>query len=215
LENPGEQHWIAAKRVLRYLRGTSKSGLTFNGFDTDSNSKRQRSIALSAYTDADWGGCPDTGRSTTGNLIYLGGNLINWYARKQKTVARSSAEAELTALASAVQETLWLRNLMKEIYYPQCKPATIWCDHPSAASEDAPTTIWCDNQPAIQHAYGRKADTKMKHVRRATHFVSENVKGANRTIDLNWISTQGQLADILTKPLGPQIFLRIKAALMK
>ncbi|KAM3317911.1 hypothetical protein ACQJBY_035560 [Aegilops geniculata] len=92
---PRDTHWALVKRILRYIRGTTAMGLTLTASPDTS---------LVAYSDADWAGCPDTRRSTSGYCIYLGPSLISWSSKRQPTVSRSSAEAEYRAVANAVAE---------------------------------------------------------------------------------------------------------------
>ena len=73
---------------------------------------------LLSYTDANWGGCPDTRRSTSGYCVFLGDNLISWSAKQQPTVSKSSAEAEYRGVANVVSETCWVRNLLLEHHCP-------------------------------------------------------------------------------------------------
>jgi hypothetical protein len=73
------------KRILRYIQGIVSLGLKFN---------QASSMLVSAFSDADWAGCPDDRKSTGGFAVFLGSNLISWSARKQPTVSRSSTEAE-------------------------------------------------------------------------------------------------------------------------
>ena len=82
---PRDSHWTLVKRILRYICGTMSLGLTLTA---------SASIDLVAYSDADWAGCPDTRRSTSGYCVYLGPSLISWSSKRQPTVSRSSAEAE-------------------------------------------------------------------------------------------------------------------------
>ncbi|XP_018514374.1 uncharacterized mitochondrial protein AtMg00810-like [Brassica rapa] len=102
---PREPHMQALKRILRYLQGTKSMGLQL---------LKHQKLSLTAYTDADWGGCPSTRRSTSGFCIYMGDNLISWSAKRQPTVSRSSAEAEYKGVANVVAEACWLRNLLLE-----------------------------------------------------------------------------------------------------
>lgn len=95
MHKPRTAHMVAVKRILRYIKGSLDYGLFFRPAPCTS---------LSAYSDADWAGCPDSRRSTTGFCLYLGSNLISWGTRKQPTVSRSSAEAEYRALASTTAD---------------------------------------------------------------------------------------------------------------
>uniref|UniRef100_A0A0E0E2C1 Reverse transcriptase Ty1/copia-type domain-containing protein n=1 Tax=Oryza meridionalis TaxID=40149 RepID=A0A0E0E2C1_9ORYZ len=102
MHDPREPHLAALKRILRYTQGTVDHGLHI---------ERSRTVDLVAYSDADWAGCPDTRRSTSGYAVFLGDNLISWSSKRQNTVSRSSAEAEYRAVANVVTETCWLRQL--------------------------------------------------------------------------------------------------------
>ena len=100
MHDPREVHLVAAKWILRYLQGTIGFGLII---------PRSAPTQLIVYTDADWAGCPDTRRSTSGYAVFLGGSLISWSSKRQPTVSRSSAEAEYHAVANGVVEASWLR----------------------------------------------------------------------------------------------------------
>ena len=102
--NPTTIHLEAAKRVLRYLRGTLYHGISFS----------PSPLTLTAFSDADWAGDPYDRRSTTGLLVFLGSSPISWSSKKQTTVARSSTEVEYRALATTAAEMSWLRILFRE-----------------------------------------------------------------------------------------------------
>jgi len=95
MHDPRETHLVAAKRILRYLQGTLSHGLVI---------PRTAPTQLRVYTDADWAGCPDTRRSTSGYAVFLGGSLVSWSSKRQPTVSRSSAEAEYRVVANGVAE---------------------------------------------------------------------------------------------------------------
>jgi hypothetical protein len=97
---PREPHHALVKRILRFVQGTLSSGLHIG---TGSVTK------LAAYSDADWVGCPDSRRSTSGFCVYLGNNLVSWSSKRQTTVSCSSVEAEYRVVAHVVAECCWLR----------------------------------------------------------------------------------------------------------
>ncbi|KAJ6861975.1 retrovirus-related pol polyprotein from transposon RE2 [Populus alba x Populus x berolinensis] len=171
---PTDEHWQIVKRILRYLCGTLNTGLLVH-----SNSP----ISLHAFSDADWAGNKDDYSSTSANLVYLGNNLISWSSKKQKTVARSSTEAEYRAVASTAAELCWIRSLMSELYV------------------DLITTpvIYCDNVGATQLSSNPVFHSRMKHVAIDYHFLREKVQ--NGKLRVSHVSSADQLADLLTKPL--------------
>ncbi|KAL0284190.1 UNVERIFIED_CONTAM: Retrovirus-related Pol polyprotein from transposon RE2 [Sesamum radiatum] len=106
---PSTLHWCAVKRLLRYLVGTLDYGLLLR-----KNSPR----TLHAFADADWAGDPNDRTSTSAYVVFLGANPISWSSKKQKTVARSSTEAEYRAIASTAAEVNWIMNLLQELKVP-------------------------------------------------------------------------------------------------
>ncbi|MBW0502257.1 hypothetical protein O181_041972 [Austropuccinia psidii MF-1] len=105
LEKPGFLHWQAFLHVVRYLRGTLDVGLVYSGGCL---------AGVEAYSDADWGNCPETRRSITGYLATFGKNLVLWKTRKQPSVSISTMEAEYKALCDLVSELLWLKQWCHE-----------------------------------------------------------------------------------------------------
>jgi histone deacetylase 1/2 len=116
LHAPTTVHWIAAKRILRYLRGTISLVLRLS---------RSSSTIISAFSNADWTGCLEDRRSTSGFDVYLGSNLISWNARKQATVSRSSTKAEYKSLANATTQVMWLQTLLDELGVAQSKTTVL------------------------------------------------------------------------------------------
>ncbi|KAJ9560437.1 hypothetical protein OSB04_005597 [Centaurea solstitialis] len=116
MHNPKVTHMRALKRVLWYIKGTLDLGLYLYPSALST---------LTAYTDADWGGCPDTRRSTSGYCVFLGDNLLSWSSKRQPTLSRSSAEAEYRGVANVVSESCWLRNLLLELHCPIQKATNV------------------------------------------------------------------------------------------
>ncbi|RVW62469.1 Retrovirus-related Pol polyprotein from transposon RE2 [Vitis vinifera] len=149
LHAPTIDHFFAIKRILRYVKGTLHFGLTFRPSTIPS--------ALVAYSDADWAGCLDTRRSTSGYSIYLGNNLVSWSAKKQPTVSRSSCESEYRALAMTAAELLWLTHLLHDLKVPIPQQPLLLCDNKSA--------IFFSSNP-VSHK-------RAKHVELDYHFLRE------------------------------------------
>ena len=123
MHDPWEPHLAVIKRILRYVKGTLDAGLHLGVGSVDS---------LTAYSDADWAGCPDSRRSTLEYCVYLGDNLVSWSSKCQTTVSHSSAEAEYRAVAHVVAECCWLRQLLQELHLPLPKATIVYCDNVSA-----------------------------------------------------------------------------------
>lgn len=141
---------------------------------------------LSAYADADWGSDPSDRKSITGWIAMLGGDPVSWASKKQKVVAQSSCEAELYAEAAAMNELQWLRGLLDEL---------------GLGGAHAPI-LFGDNQSAQSLTRNGIKSERTKHVDIKYHFVTDEVTRGR--VQLQWVSTLQQLADVLTKALGAQ-----------
>jgi histone deacetylase 1/2 len=183
LHSPTTVHWLAVKRILRYLKGSLSLGLRIC---------KSTSMLISAFSDADWAGCPDDRRSTGGFAVYLGPNLISWSARKQSTVSRSSTEAEYKALANAAAEVMWVRKLLNELGIP----------HPTAGR------LWCDNIGATYLTANPVFHARTKHIEIDFHFVREQV--ARKLLDVRFIHSGDQVADGFTKPLSERLLAKFR-----
>jgi transposase InsO family protein len=182
MSKPEEEHWVMAKRVLRYLKGKPDVGLTYTAGTTVTNQMEHATNALIGYSDADWAGDLATRRSTTGYVFMLNGAAISWNSKLQPTVALSTAEAEYMAMCAAIQEGVFLRKLLHEVGFPQSS-----------------TPMLEDNQGCIALGNNPITSSRSKHIDIKYHFVREMVN--LKEFVLKYCPTDKMLADPLTKPL--------------
>jgi hypothetical protein len=157
--------------------------------------RKSSSLGISIFTDVDWAGCVDDRRSTGGYVVFVGPNLISWNSKKQPTVSRSSTEAEYKALANGAAEAIWIESLLKELGVVQQRTPILWCDNLGATYLTA---------NPVFHA-------RTKHIEIDFHFVRERVAAGE--LDIRFISSNDQLADVFTKPATRQMLDRFKTNL--
>jgi transposase InsO family protein len=184
-QKPTDAHWTAAMRVLRYLNGTADKRLVFGGGD---------SLSPCVFSDASWGGDGDDEKSVSGFLAMIGdGAPVTWTSRKQREVALSSMESELIAAVQGVQDAKWLRNLLEEL---------------GVIGDDTTVPLFVDNEALLPYIKNGATSTRTRHVNRRYHFVRDNVERGE--VELVWVQSESQLADLLTKPLDARLFCRLR-----
>ena len=180
--NPSNIHWSAVKRIMRYLNGTIHLGLAY---------MRCRSERLVGYSDADWAGDLDDRISTSGYVFKLSEAPISWRSKKQTCVALSTAEAEYMALASAVQEAIWLERLISDLL----------------GSKEETVTVYEDNMSTICMGKNQQYHGRTKHISIKYHFVREKL--AEGVVRIPYCKSEDMLADIFTKPLCAPRFKKL------
>jgi hypothetical protein len=176
MHDPTQQDFANAKRILRYLAGTSKKGLFYPA---------SGKLTLEGYADADWAG--DTDRiSITGYVFLLNGAAISWTSRKQHTVALSSTESEYYALCLAAQEAIYLKALFNDF---------------KLVAKTETVVIHQDNQGSMAIANNPISTRRSKHIDIKYHFIREKVE--TKEIKLIYTPTAQMIADCLTKAVGP------------
>ena len=183
---PCDVHQTMLKRILRYIKGTPTLGVQLGTAATPT---------ITAYSDADWAGCPDTRRSTSGFCIFFGNSLVSWSSKRQTTVSRSSAEAEYRAVANAVSECSWLRHLLGEL---RC-------------SVSSATVAYCDNISSVYMSHNPVHHRRTKHIELDIHFVREKV--AIGEFRVTHIPSARQIADVFTKGLPSALFFDFRDSL--
>ncbi|CAJ2663624.1 unnamed protein product [Trifolium pratense] len=175
MHDPRKSHMIAAKRILRYLKGTLEIGLLF---PIGTNSAAS---TLIGYSDSDWCGDITDRRSTSGYVFKFNNAAISWCTKKQAVTALSSCEAEYIAGTFAACQAIWLNSVMIEI---KCEPVK-------------PLILRIDNKSAISLAKNPISHGRSKHIATRFHFIREQV--TNGMIEVQYCPTEVQLADGFTK----------------
>ncbi|KAI3746354.1 hypothetical protein L6452_08784 [Arctium lappa] len=176
--NPKESHLSAVKRIFRYLKGTADLGLWY---------PKDTCFELTSYSDADHAGCMLDRKSTSGHIQFLGDKLVSWASKKQLCVSTSTAEAEYVAAASYCSQVLWMRTQLRDYGFHFNR-----------------IPIYCDSKSAIAITANPVEHTKTKHIDVRYHFIKDNVEKG--TIELYFVKTDYQLADLFTKPLDEMRF---------
>ena len=174
MSKPSKAHIGANKHVLRLLAGTVNFPITY----------KRGGFKLTIYTDANWGGNPDNGKSTSAYIVMLANGSISFKVGLQGLTAQSTMEAELVAAATEMKESLFCRNMMMELGFTE-------------GFRSVP--VYIDNASALHVAENRTFSPKAKNIALRYFFVQEIMKEGKVTIHL--LKTEQQLADLRTKHL--------------
>ena len=186
MQNPRTTHLQALHHVLAYINHIKGQGILLQATPT---------LTLQAFSDSDWGSCPDTRKSLTGYVLLLGSSPISWKSKKQSTISKSSSEAEYRAMAQAAAEVTWVVRLLDEM----------------GVSNLQPVNLHCDNQSAIHIGINPVFHERTKHIDIDCHFTREKV--LEGLIQLTYLPTQSQLVDIFTKILPSSQFQMLMSKL--
>lgn len=183
MDCPTELHLQSAKRILRYLKGTIDFGVFY---------KKGGNEELIAYTDSDYAGDLDDRKSTSGYVFMLSSGAMSWSSKKQPVVSLSTTEAEFIVATSCACQAIWLRRILEGLNHAQ---------HDS-------TTVYCDNSSTIKLSKNLVMHGRCKHIDVRFHFLCELTKDG--TVKMVHCHTQEQVADIMTKPLKLDAFLKLR-----
>ena len=177
LHTPTVTHLKAARQTMRYLHATKHYRITYGG---------AKNLNIYGFADASWGGCLDTRKSTTGYIFLINNGAVSWTSHRQKTVALSTMEAEYMSLSDASREAIARAQMYTEL-----------------GVKARPPLLHCDNQATLTIASNPVLYQRSKHIGIRYHFVRHAVQ--NEQIVTTYIPTKQQIADILTKALGPTL----------
>lgn len=199
LSEPGQAHWTAAKRVMRYLKGTADMGLTLGSkginITLQDNGRHLLRQPIVVYCDSDYAGDVDTRRSTLGFVVFVAGGASGWKSSLQHSVALSTAEAETMALCKGGQEGEWLRLLVNDM----------------GIDIEGATVIMEDNRAAIDLTKDPKHQSRAKHIDVKYFYVRDLV--TNGRAEVRHCATEDMYADILTKALPADAFEKLRTAI--
>ncbi|XP_074358157.1 secreted RxLR effector protein 161-like [Apium graveolens] len=181
LSKPGMDHWIAVKRVMRYLQGIKDYMLVY---------RRSENLEVIWYSDADLGGCIDMRKSTSSYVFMLAGGAISWKSAKQSLIAQSTMEIEFIACYKATNHAIWLRNFITILRVVD--------------GIERPLKVYCDNRYATEFSNNNESSKASKHIDIKDLVVIERVQ--NQIVSIEHIGINFMLADPLTKALTPKVF---------
>ncbi|XP_050909931.1 uncharacterized mitochondrial protein AtMg00810-like [Lathyrus oleraceus] len=183
--NSKESHLMAVKRIMKYLKGTTNVGLWY---------PKGSVCNLLGYSDADYAGCKTDRKSTSGTCNILGNALVSWSCKKQACVALSTAEAEYIAAGSCCAQILWLKQQLSDY------GVNLGC-----------IPLRCDNTSAVNITKNPVMHSRTKHIDIQHHFLRDHVLKGD--VEVTFVDTHNQLADIFTKPLAKEPFFKIQREL--
>ncbi|GJV35661.1 retrovirus-related pol polyprotein from transposon TNT 1-94 [Tanacetum coccineum] len=188
-EDPKTSHLEAVKRIFRYIKGTTHLGLWY---------PKGSGIETIVYADSDHAGDYVDRKSTSGVCTFMGCCLTSWFSKKQTALAISTTEAEYVSAGKACQQALWMKQALVDY---------------GVRLDDIP--IMCDNKGAIDLSKNPVQHSRTKHIEIRHHFLRDNIQKGN--ISIEKVSSEDNIADILTKPLKrePFNYLRLGLGMME
>jgi hypothetical protein len=180
--DPKEVHLRIVKRIMRYLVYTPKFGLWY---------PKESTFDLIGYSDVDWVGYKIDRKSTSRTCQFLGRSLVSWASKKQNSVDLSTAEVEYIVVGHCCAQLLWMRQTLRDYSYKLSK-----------------VPLLCDNESAIRMADNPVEHSRTKHIDIQYHFLRDHQQKGN--IEIAYVNTQNQLADIFTKPLDEKTCSKLR-----
>jgi hypothetical protein len=189
MHNPGREHIVALKRLLRYLKGTADYGLKYDFSTAASTAGALKGVY--GYYDAAHADCLDTMRSTLAYVFFFCGCPISWHTKLHSVITTSTNHSEYCAAAKAAKEAKWWEKLLTEIGFGRFVQ---------------PIDLFSDSKGCISMTYNPVLRAATKHIDLADHYAREQQEAG--TITITYVSTKDMIADLLTKPLAQPDFAK-------
>ncbi|KAL0442104.1 UNVERIFIED_CONTAM: Retrovirus-related Pol polyprotein from transposon TNT 1-94 [Sesamum radiatum] len=139
--NPGLDHWRAAKKVMRYLRGTKDYMLMY---------RRTENLEVVGYSDSDFASCVDSRKSTSGYIFMIASGAVSWRRAKQTLITTSTMEAEFVSCFEATSHGVWLKSFISGLRIID--------------SISKPLRIYSDDSVAVFMAKNNKSGSRSNHI---------------------------------------------------
>jgi len=188
MHNPGKDHIVVLKRIIRYLKATADRGLVYDFSPAGLKAAKE---GMYGYYDASNADCPDTLKSTLAYLFFFFNALISWHSKLHSVITTSTNHSEYCAAAKAAKEAKWFEKMMTELGF---------------GSFVKPIDLFSDSKGSIAMTYNPVQRNASKHIDLADHYAREQQERG--TITISYVSTRDMIADLLTKPLGNTDFKR-------
>lgn len=179
---PTTKHLAAVKHIFRYIKGTTETKLRIQGGSKDP--------LVIAYFDSSFADDRDDSRSTYGYAILYGGSTMVWKSKKHKAVNLSTTHAEYLAATEVTRDISWVETLFEGLGLRMKKP----------------DELFGDNENANNLGNGTSTNNRTRHIAIRERYVTE--KATSVDIKITWIPTADEAADIFTKPLPRDTFLK-------
>ena len=179
MSNPSQQSFTRLKRPARYLKHERQWGQVFR--------YEKMSEEVTAFTDSDWAGFKETRKSSSAGVVMLGAHALKARTRKQKNIARSSAEAELYAAALGTSELKGIVSLLKDLGYEK-------------------NPVLAIDAKATEHILHRKGIGKLKHIDVAYLWIQDEVR--SQRLKVRRVRYEDNIADLGTKPLSKAVIAK-------
>ncbi len=182
-QDPNAEHWQALVQIFGYLNGTKNFGIWIGGERT----------GLIGYSDADFAGDTGDRKSTSGSIFFFHNGPVAWASKKQPCTALSTTEAEYISACEAAKTAVWLSYLLQDF----------------TGEVQTKVPLYCDNQGAVRLVYNAEFHQRTKHIQLRWHWIREKVTEGR--IEIKFVGSEDQLADIFTKALAAPQFEKMRA----